>query len=166
MKKLSSLVALLALVGCTDQNKSPSSSNDLKLPAFVAVSYELPANVPYTMRCDLNSAGGLNLNPGIASNVSKSDKVFLNGWLATEKLEVPSTFLIVLKGTNTYAISGKAGLDRPDVVQALSSQTVAQSGYGFEADIKAIPVGQYAVHILADKKSVGCDTTKLLNIVE
>lgn len=183
MAKSKFLFPLLLLAGCSyedpqaTQQKEAAPANPAaevssaagttpKLVQFVAAPYEIPAATAYTMRCDLNSVSGTGLNPGVASDVSKAGKAFLAGWLATDALGVPGEFIVVLKGASSYGISGVAGLERPDVAEALGSQSVFLSGYGFEADISSIPVGQYSVHIMAPAEGVGCDTTKLLNVVE
>lgn len=180
MSKFALLLPLVLLAGCNYKDPKAEDAKPVAaeptadtvtaaptMPANTAVAYDIPAATAYTMKCDLNSVSGTGLNPGVASDISKSGTVLLNGWLATEKLEVPSQIIVVLKGASSYGIAGVSGAARPDVAEGLGSQSVANAGFVFEeANISAVPAGQYAVHIVAPAEGLGCDTTKLVNVVE
>lgn len=182
MFKLTLLIAVVLVGGCTQYGPAPDqgkgsetraasdaatpTTSSKAFPAFTAVDYAMPDSVVYSMRCDLNSVAGIGLNPGVVATVSRAGKVVFNGWLVTDKLTVPDDFLIVLKGdSGSYAISSVAGMDRPDVAEAVGSQTAAQSGFGFEADIAGVAAGTYAVHLVVPASGAACDSTKILEIV-
>lgn len=144
---------------------SAAKADVAKLPESVATAFELPA-AQYTLRCDLNSVGGVGLNPGVAATVARTGQVVFNGWVVTEQLAAAGDFVIVLKGASTYAIATRTGTDRPDVAEGLGSEAAKDSGFGFVADISQVPAGEYSVHLFAPGSSAACDTTKLLNITE
>lgn len=182
MKKIFLLLPLMVLISCTkygaesEQGKegatpaletsAAASAPPHKFPALVAVPYVLPAEISYNMRCDLNSVAGIGLDPGVITGVKKSESVVFNGWLVDEKLTVPGEFLVVLKAASSYAILGVAGMDRPDVEQALSAQSARPSGYGFQANIMQVQAGQYSVHLVEPRGGSACDTTKLINVID
>ena len=149
------------------KNVTAVAAAPTKLAPFSAVEYVMPNNVVYTMRCDLNSVGGIGLNPGVPAAVAKAPKVVFNGWIVDENLSVPSEFLILLKGSAaTYAISAVAGMDRPDVAEALGASSALPSGYGFEVNIQNVAAGRYEVQLLAPERGSACDSTKILDVID
>jgi hypothetical protein len=174
-KKLFLALAVVLAAGCNkygpEQQPAPapnmateSASN--KLPENVAASFALPQQVAYTMRCDLNSVGGVGLNPGVAGTIARSSQIVFNGWVVDERLAAPGSFVIVLKGPSTFGIATHTEAERPDVAQAVGSQQALHSGFGFVADISAVSPGRYAVYLYVPAIGAGCDTTKLLDITE
>jgi len=169
------LLLIVMIAGCTkyspEQDAKPvadspdANATPTDLPESVASPFQLP-NAQYTLRCDLNSVGGVGLNPGVAGSIARSAQVVFNGWVVDERLAAPGNFIIVLKGTSAYGIATRTGAERPDVVQGLASESALNSGFGFIADISQVPAGEYAVHLYVPMSGAACDTTKLLNITE
>lgn len=141
----------------------PVASPGVDLKAFVASSYVLP-DAKYTLRCDLNSVGGVGLNPGVAGAIARSEQVVFNGWIVDERLAVPAEFVIVLKGDATYGISATAGIERPDVAQGVGAESASNAGFGSPVDISQVAPGRYSVHLFVPKDGAACDTTKILDI--
>jgi len=132
---------------------------------WIASPYTLPEG-KYTMRCDLNSVGGVGLEVNVPGKVVRSAQVIFNGWAINENLAGVGSFLIVLEGASTYAIPTTTDLDRPDVAQGLGSQDALKSGFGFLADISQVPAGEYAVYFFEPKAGAACDTGKKLSLSE
>lgn len=142
-----------------------STTQAADLPESVATAFA-PPEVQYTLRCDLNSVAGVGLNSGVAAAIARSAQVVFNGWVVDERLAAAGDFVIVLKGASTYGIAGKTGTERPDVAEAVGSESARASGFGFIADLSQVPAGEYSVHLLLPDSGAACDTTKLLNITE
>ena len=180
MTRISLLIALAFLAACnkygpadnalesapaTPPANVATSSSQTPLSLGIASPYNLPEG-KYTLRCDLNSVGGVGLELNVPGRIVRSAQVIFNGWAIDENLAGVGPFLIVLKGASTYGISTTTDLDRPDVSEGLNSEAALKSGFGFLADISQVPAGEYAVYFFEPKTSAACDTGKKLAISE
>lgn len=129
----------------------------------VAVVYDLP-QANYSLRCDLNSVGGVGLVPGVAGPLASAPDIVFNGWVSDEKGMPPAKVVIVLKGAKSFGILTATGADRPDVAEALKAESARKSGFAVLADTTVVAPGAYHVHLYVPETGVACDTTKLLNV--
>lgn len=128
----------------------------------VAVTYSLPAQPTYVLRCDLNSVSGVGLSPGVEGPLAQGAGAVFNGWVADEQGAPPARVVIVLKGEKSYGIQVATGADRPDVAEALKAETARKSGIAALVDTTAVAEGAYDVHFLVPETGAACDTTKRL----
>jgi hypothetical protein len=130
----------------------------------VAVVHGLPQQVTYNLRCDLNSVGGVGLNPGVEGSLAQGQGVVFNGWVVDEQGTPPARVVIILEGGRSYGILVSTGADRPDVAEAFRSEAARISGIASLVDTTAIARGTYHVHLLVPDTGAACDTTKRVKV--
>lgn len=177
---LTFVLSTVALTACSkygpDQEQSPEASaapaaavpgsptiQSDALKEDVAVAFDMP-QASYSLRCDLNSVGGVGLAPGVAGPLASAPGIVFNGWVSDEKGVPPAKAVIVLKGAKSFGILATTGADRPDVAEALKAESARKSGLAVLADTTLVAPGAYHVHLYVPENRAACDTTKLLNV--
>lgn len=169
-------VTMVALGGCSkygpeseqavqataDTAVAPVAQSE-ELKDNVAVIYNLP-RASYSLRCDLNSVGGVGLNPGEAVPLAQASSIVFNGWASTDWGVPPAKIVIVLKGERSFGILAATGAERPDVAEALKSDDAKKAGIAILADTTALVAGTYQVHFYVPDTGAACDTAKLLKV--
>jgi hypothetical protein len=167
-------VVLATLAGCDKYGPAPESQAEVDpagspAPALgtlterVAVPYVAP-EAKFTLRCDLNSVGGVGLEVDVAAAIDRAAGVVFNGWVVDESMSPPDSFVIVLAGAETFGILTKPDTERPDVAEAMGSAAALNSGFGVLVDITAVKPGEYRAYLLLPQRGVACDTGKRLAI--
>ncbi|WP_222565220.1 hypothetical protein [Novilysobacter antarcticus] len=103
------------------------------------------------------------------TSVKAGTEVWFSGWVADDDKQVPADALFVFRGEGrSYSIPVLAGVARPDVAKALSSEALATSGYNLLARVDMIP-GSYALVIISGTSTAAqkeCDLDARMLVVE
>lgn len=161
------LVCCLLLAGCKPPQESGQTERQQVFPDPAAVTPAVPVDVPGALalrdgavglveadalgavpaagRCALDSVNGQE-SDGI--ELSRTVSAHFSGWIASAAPR--PAFALMLEGETIFAISAAAMADRPDVAEAIGLREGHVSDYEAVADLRGLPTGTYAVHLLLD----------------
>ena len=148
----------------TAQAGAPAAPAAAAAPSakFVAYAAAIPAT-PGNAQCALDT---INAKPAAdtAPLATGSDVVF-GGWAGNGKGQAANGFLLVLKGAQSYSAPVATDVARPDVAKALSSDGMANSGFGLTASLVGVAAGSYQAFIVdpADANNV-CDLHRSITV--
>lgn len=142
--------------------------NGTDSPQFLPSGAKLPANAP-TAFCSLDQ---IIVNGIVATDheVSVHDGSMLHfaGWITDNARKVSNRFTIRLTSSdpNSYTLSARAGLSRPDVARALQSKSARHAGYSVMAPMTDIPQGDYRIILTTHTSGQvnACDTKWTLKV--
>lgn len=156
--------ASAAAAATTTQSSTPAAPAAAAAPAakFSAYTAAIPVT-PANAQCALDT---INATPAAdaAPLAAGSDAVFV-GWAGNGRGQAANGFHLVLKGEQSYAAPIATDLARPDVVKALSSDGMANSGFGLTASLAGVAAGNYQAFIVdpADATNV-CDLHRSITV--
>lgn len=161
----------VALSACSSSNQEAAPAS---APAASATTQDGGAATPaapaskfatYTAAISATPANGqcaldaINTKPAsdVTSLAAGSDVVF-GGWAGNGKGQAANGFLLVLKGAQSYSAPIVTEVARADVVKALSSDGMANSGYNLAASLAGVAAGSYQLFIVAPADTTNaCD---------
>ncbi|MFL6585769.1 MAG: hypothetical protein ACJ8GV_02675 [Luteimonas sp.] len=154
---MSLLIAASLLAACNNQAPVPSSSDAPAVAETASAPVSAPA-APVSMQdyvaastmpggnCALDAVNG---SPSAGTTVATGTQVSMSGWIADATNGVPGDALLVLTGTQrSYSGALPAGVERPDVAAALSSESARLSGYNIDVSLQGVEPGDYALTIV------------------
>lgn len=169
-------VALVVLLSGCGQGAPPSSQPDdtpeVQATDVPPAPVDPPAATVYSPDAASAPGGYCSLDAidgGAPSDVSvrTGSQVTFAGWFADSDLTViPQTLLLLRGSSDVYAIQLSSGGPRPDVAEALASDTLALAGFGVNARVDVQP-GSYGLSVLVDQAGGReCDLKAQLQVIE
>lgn len=100
------------------------------------------------------------------ARLNKSSAHVFRGWALAEDRRVAKDIKLVLKGTDSFAISAHTGVNRPDVGAFFNNPNLNPAGFNFSTTLKSVPQGKYYVLLVTQLGgfSYGCETKKSMTI--
>ncbi|WP_157745317.1 hypothetical protein [Luteimonas chenhongjianii] len=168
------LIAASLLAACNNQAPEPSPTDTAAVAATDSATVSAPA-VPVSLQdyvaaattpggnCALDAVNG---GPSAGTSVATGTQVSMSGWIADAANGVPGDALLVLTGTSrSYSGALPAGVERPDVAAALSSESARLSGYNIDVSLQGVEPGDYALTIVHGSTAPqACNLGKALSV--
>lgn len=174
-------VMCMAITGCGDSTPIPAQSG-ASLPgtastptaraeayaassaAFLPISPAELANSVQISSCNVDQVNGQPANGVPLDHMGTGT---LSGWAADGVTRtVPSNLRVLLLGARNFAVPAKTGELRRDVAAGTGVPAFVTSGFKVNADMDAVPVGEYRVAMLYDGggKQLLCNTDVKLSV--
>lgn len=170
-----SLFALLpmALAACGPDAGSPpaviaESAGSTVPKAFRAPNHDIAAVASSKVACALDTIN--EIAPATApANVETGGMARFIGWVSDAERQAPASFRIVLEGATMHTVEAKPGgvVGRPDVARALRSPALVDAGFNVVAELRGVPLGNYAVWLLLEDQAQAwrCNTPARVTVV-
>jgi hypothetical protein len=153
-------------VAAATKISAPEMTDQLADNAVQPISAQALEEVkPGTAACAFDSVDG-NYSPAKVS-LDKSTAHVFRGWALGEDKRVPKAVNFVLKGTDSFEISVKNGVDRPDVGSYFKDPSLNGAGFNFSTTLNAVPAGVYHVLLITQLEGVSysCETKKNITVI-
>lgn len=167
-------VLALAMSACSQQDQDNAAGNAANNPTQSSTAPQSGANTtpakftaytgsfPATYDNKQCAVDMINNQPAAApSPLTTGGAVTFGGWAGNGQGKAANGFEIVLKGTHIYAAPIQTTVARDDVVKALGSDGMANSGFNLAASLSGVVAGNYSVYIADPANSANvCDTSR------
>jgi hypothetical protein len=130
----------------TPQSSTPAGSAVAAAPVanFSAYTAAIPAT-PVNAQCALDA---INATPAAnAAPLAAGSNVAFSGWAGNGKGQAAHGFQLVLKGARSYSAPIATNVARQDVVNAFSSDGMANSGFKLHASLVGVAAGSYTLYL-------------------
>lgn len=113
---------------------------------FAAYTSPIPAS-PSNAQCALDAVN--DKSAADAAPLPAGSDVVFSGWAGNGSGQAANGFLLVLQGAQSYSAPIVTDVARADVAKALSSDGMANSGFGLTASLAGVPAGSYSIYFAA-----------------
>lgn len=174
---LGCIASALLLSACGQKNTevAAGSAAGPAAPGVTAPSAELMAGltlatIAASPTIGVCSVENVAVHPGLESQPAKDNKFkaplgstvkFIGFATDQNKGEPLTSFTLLLVGEQVWGVSGRSGLERPDVAEYFKKPALAPSGYHLDAGLAKIPAGAYTLW-LRNEAGAACPTHQTL----
>lgn len=161
----------IALAACSGSNDAPAPAATPDAPtampaapaAMVTLAEYATPPSPAGGNCALDAING---GAGPTTTAAAGSDLSIVGWFANAQNAVPTDASLVLTGASqSYAGTLPAGGDRPDVAQALGSESARMSGFNAQVSLAGVAPGDYTLSVVYPGATpVACGLNKTVSV--